>query len=343
MKFKFTLGIDVSKNWFNLCLMTNQYEIIAEEQVDNNPVAIDAFLDDLFSKGYLKDMNDIVMIMEHTGIYVQHLVNAWLAQSGKLTIVPATQVSQLLSGLDHYEEKTDAMDARRLAEYAIRYSDKLKLWQAKKANLKLLQALQRQRTRTKDAVNLLEVPIKESKKFDTKKLHKALKENHAEPLKALKQAIKNIDQQLNELINDDGQLKEFFKLISSVEGVGPVTAREILIATAAFNDFLPNQAKAFAKYCGVVPLQKQSGKVKRRARNSKRANRKIKPLLTMGATALIGTKSELGKYYKRKREEGKPHFSIVNAMRNKMILRIFAVVRNGVMYQKNLNLNLVKP
>lgn len=337
MKFKFVLGIDVSKNWFNLCVMNSHFEILHEAQIDNNPIHIEALLDKLFDNGFLNDMEQVLMIMEHTGIYIQHLLNSWLAHSGKLAVVHPAHVSQLLNGEDFFEEKTDTMDARRLAEYAIRYSDKLKLWQAKKPNLKRLQALQRQRSRTKDAINLLETPIKESKQFDTKIIYDNLKDNHHTPIQALKNALKNIDRQLSQMIEQDKELIDLFKRINSVEGVGPVTAREIIIATSAFNDFLPHQAKAFAKYSGLVPLQKQSGKIRRRPRNSKKANKNLKPLLTMGATSLIGTNSDLGRYYKRKREEGKAHLSIINAMRNKMILRIFAVVRNQVMYQKNLN------
>ena len=60
----------------------------------------------------------------------------------------------------------------------------------------------------------------------------------------------------------------------------------------------------------------------------------------MGATSLIGTPSDLGRFYTRKILEGKQHFSVINAMRNKLILRIFAVVRNQIMYDKNLNICL---
>jgi len=340
MKFKFILGIDISKEWFNYSLMTNALEILEEGEVVNTPEAIEEFLDSLYTQGYLDDLNQILMIMEFTGIYVQPLVNAWLGQAGKLTIVQATKVSQLLEGLQSWDEKTDAMDARRLAEYAIRYSDKLKLWQAEKPNIMLLQRLQRQRSRTVDTINILAVPINESKRFDPENLSSTLENNNMESIKVLKKELKNIERQLKELISNDPKLKQLYALIKSVEGVGPVIAAEILITTSGFEDFKPDQAKSYAKYCGVVPLQKQSGKKKRRARNSKKANRNMKKLLTMGAIALIKSKGELGQYYKRKTEEGKPHYSVVNAMRNKMILRVFAVVRNNVMYQKNLNLCL---
>jgi len=339
MKFKFILGVDVSKNWFNYCIMTNTLDLIQESKVDNNPKAIEAFLESLFKESYLDDMDQILLILEHTGIYVKHLVNAWLGQTGKLSIVHSSKVSNLLSGQTSWDEKTDAMDARRLSEYAIRYADKIKLWQAKDTNLELLQELQTQRKRTNKILSMLTVPLNESKKFNSKEIKERLTANHLDLIKETKKALKEIDRQLMAVINDDQNLKHLYKLITSVEGVGPVTAREVLICTSGFIDFLPTQAKSFAKYCGVVPLPKQSGKVNRKAKTSKRANMKLKSYLTMGATALIGTKSELGKYYQRKVEEGKPHFKVINAMRNKMILRIFAVVKNNTMYQKNLDLN----
>ena len=90
----------------------------------------------------------------------------------------------------------------------------------------------------------------------------------------------------------------------------------------------------------MTPKDKQSGKMKKRKRISKRGNKKLKSLLTMGATSLIGTNSELGFYYLKKIAEGKRHFSVINAMRNKLILRIFAVVRNQVTYKKNMNICL---
>lgn len=340
MKFKFIVGVDMSKNWFNYCLMTNTLEILEEGQVDNNPHAIDSFLESLFKQGYLSDFEDILMIMEHTGIYVQHLVNAWLGQAGKLSIVHASKVSQFLGGLPSWEEKTDPMDARRLAEYAIRFTDKLDLWQAERRSIKLLKGLQRQRTRLVEIINILEVPINESKKFDPEYLSKTLEKNNKRTILAAKKDLKNVEKQLIQIINEDKELEHLFKLINSVEGVGPVIATEIIITTSGFETFKPNEQKSYAKYCGVVPLPKQSGIKKRRAKNSKKANMNMKKLLTMGALALTKSKGELGEYYRRKKEEGKPHYCVINAMRNKMILRVFAVVRNGTMYQKNLNLNL---
>lgn len=340
MLFKFIVGIDVSKNWFNYCVMNSNFEILNEGELDNTPDGVLALIKILKDGGFLKDLNKVLMIMEHTGIYVEHLSKAWLAKTGKLCLIHSAKVSNLLSGVDYWDEKTDEMDARRLAEFAFRFADKIKLWQAQKPNLEMLQALQRQRSRTIAAINLLQVPIKEMKQFKDKKLSKILEANHKSNITGLKKALKKIESKLMEIINKDAYLKKIFNLIKSVEGAGPVIAREVIIATSAFEDFKPNQAKPFARYCGVVPLAKQSGKIKRRAKNSKKANMHMKKHLTMGATSLLKTNGELGQYYRRKIDEGKSHYSVINAMRNKIILRIFAVVRNEAMYKKDLNISL---
>ncbi len=337
MEFKFILGIDMSKAFFNYCLMTAEYEIIEQGKVDNHPDAIFAFISKLLQRLGIKKIEDIILVMEHTGIYVQHLSNCWLSKQGRLSIVAATKVSEQLGGRNGWVEKTDELDARRLAEYGVRYSDQLTLWQARKQNMELLRVLHVQRKRLTEALKILEVPVKESIAFDSEEISSTLQDNQTASIKALKSDLKKVEKQLKALIRNDEELNRLFELITSVDGVGPVTAREVIIATEAFSKFTPDQAKSFARYSGVVPLKKESGKIKRKARTTKRANKKMKTVLTMGATSLIGTLSDLGIYYARKIEEGKPHFSIINAMRNKLILRIFAVVRNQVIYDKNLN------
>lgn len=345
MHFNFTIGIDISKDWFNFCLKNNQYDILWEGQIDNNPDAIFRFLSKLANRDELiksqTDLSQVILIIEHTGIYVNHLINAYLSKGGVLSLVHANKVSSLLGGTLKFDEKNDLIDARRLAEYGIRYADKLQLWKPKDHTITKLQALQRQRSRVQDAINKLEVPLKESKQFDSLDISQILENNQKDAVDTLKKLLKNLQQQIQNIIKSEPHLKQLFKLITSVPGVGPVTATEMIIITSAFEDFKPNQAKQFARYAGVTPKDFQSGKKKRNPRTTKRGNKRIKSLLTLGAMALINsTTSELGYYYRLKIHQGKKHLSVINAIRNKIILRIFAVVRNQVMYEKNMHISL---
>jgi len=337
MEFKFVLGVDISKGWFNYCLMSEDFEIVKEGEVENRPDAISLFISELFVAEGLADMGGTALVMEHTGLYVRHLADGWLGAGGRLSIVPAMKVSRLLGGQSGWDEKSDVIDARRLAEYGFRYSDMLTPWKLPDDAIRILNALNATRKRLLNALNMLKVPLGESRLFDGAEVAEAIGEGCGRAIAALGDDLKRVEEKIRNLVRNDGRLGKLFDLITSVEGVGPVTATEVIIATEGFEKFRPDQAKAFARYSGVAPLKKQSGKVSRRNRTGKRANRKIKTVLTMGATSLIGTKSMLGQYYERRIGEGKPHFSVVNAMRNKIILRIFAVVRNQVTYDKNLN------
>jgi len=341
MEFKLTLGVDISKEWFHYCLMNDCFEILTEGQVENTPDKIFLFMTQLAQFDRDSILQDILLCLEHTGIYINHLLNCWLSKGCKATVVHAPNVSDNLAGQIGWEEKTDQIDARRLAQYAFRFSDKLTLWKVKEQTLVKLQAFQRQRERLISAIHLLETPLNESKDFDNLETYQALASNQQESMNALKQDLVNLEKAILCLLKSDAYLAQLYKLITSVEGIGPVTAREIIIATTAFSDFLPDQAKSFARYVGVIPKKKESGKsVRKKQKISNRPHKKLKSLLTMGAQSLIRTNSELSIFYHRKIKEGKSHLSVINAMRNKMILRVFAVVRNQSIYQKNLNISL---
>jgi transposase len=342
MEIQYSIGVDVSKEWLNFCVRDAQLAILEEGQCDNTEKAIRAYLQDLWNRLPALSTQPTVLIMEYTGLYVKPLAKTYLAMGGVVSIVAADKISEQLGGsAARRQEKTDQIDARRLAEYAHRYADQLTPWQLGNPTLDALQSLQRLRSRLLNSINSLEVPAREVDRFEDAALAQLLHDSQRESLRALKSDLERVEQRLQELIDEDQNLRQLFQWITSVEGIGPVTAREILITTNAFHDFKPDEAKSFARYAGIVPLQRQSGKRNGRARTRK-GNKHLKSLLTMGATVVIRSnmKSELGDYYHRKRAEGKEHLVVINAMRNKLILRVFAVVRNQVMYQKNLNLSL---
>ena len=334
MHFTYILGVDISKDWFDVCLMNRQFEIVFEQRVVNRSDQIMEFISNLLEQFDITEMNSIFMCVEHTGLYIQNLVRCWMTKGGELAVIPANKISRSLAGSQGWVEKTDTLDARRIGEYGIRFSDKLQSYRLKSHNLELLQRLQRQRARLLNAMNILRVPVSESENFDTASIVENIKQNQVGSIAAIETDLENIDRQMQKTIDEDPYLNRVYKLITSVPGVGPVTTFEIIIATEGFTKFSPDQAKKFARYAGVIPMKHESGtSVRKRPRNTKVANRRLKPLLTMGATSLIRGKDVIGRYYQRKILEGKHHLTVINAIRNKLILRIFAVVRNDTTYK----------
>ncbi len=64
------------------------------------------------------------------------------------------------------------------------------------------------------------------------------------------------------------------------------------------------------------------------------ANKTVKTLLHMSALSAINHCEELKNYYQRKVAQEKNKMSVINAVRNKLVLRIFAVVKNNRKYDR---------
>jgi transposase len=124
--------------------------------------------------------------------------------------------------------------------------------------------------------------------------------------------------------NDD--LQKTYDLLVSVKGVGPVIAAYMIGNTNNFTRFI--NARKFNCYAGIAPFAHQSGSsLKSKARVSHLANKDIKTLLNLAAFCALRCDEELKKYYHRKLEEGKAKMSCINAIRAKIVARMFAVVK----------------
>lgn len=338
MKFDLLVAVDVSKEWFNYATVDPLVNLLAEGQEDNNEETIMKFIEQFIIDHQLEDLSNVLLLMEHTGIYCQHLANLWIATGGLVSIVPANHISEGLTGSAGWDHKTDALDARRIAEYGVRFHDKLTLATLKKDSIAKLAMYRTLRARLLKDRKILIVPANESALFDPKEISQLMMNVQAPIIDALNDAIKNVDQEILNIINNDPQLKRYYKQLISVSGVGPVTAVEVIVETEGFRTFTPMDAAKFKRYSKCAPVPKQSGKKRRKPRTSRRGSSRLNSLLTMGAMSVSRSKNELGQYYRRKIEEGKDHLVVINALRSKIIDRMFAVVKNDTMYVKNLNL-----
>jgi transposase len=159
-------------------------------------------------------------------------------------------------------------------------------------------------------------------------------------LAGIEKDLKKLETRIQQLIKEDPQLCELFNLITSVEGVGKVTAVEVILTTNEFKDLV--DPSKYACYCGVAPFEHRSGtSIRGRTRVSHHANKTVKMLLHMAALSAIKVNADLKGYYERKVKEGKNKMLVINAIRRKLIDRIFACVRNKRSYQKIYSSTLV--
>lgn len=329
------MGCDIAQDTFSFCLR-DQSQVLCQGEVPNSKKSIQTWLNEL-KKVYHVDLTRVIFCLEHTGIYGMILMRTLHTRS---LIVCVEGASNIKLSLGLQRGKNDKVDARRIAEYAMRYTDRLKQWKPKREVLERLQLLNGMRSRLIKARNVLKSHTKEVGQFLGKQEHNLLKKGTQASLRGIEVDIKSTDEAIEALIKSDENLKRLSDLVTSVDSIGIVTCSAILVKTNEFQDI--REAKKFACTSGVAPFEHSSGKsVRGKTRVSHRAHKDLKTLLHMCAVGAISRKGELQDFYQRKVGQGKNKMSVLNAVRNKLIHRVFAVVRDGVMYQKNYQYNLV--
>jgi transposase len=228
----------------------------------------------------------------------------------------------------------DSIDAQRIAEYAFRFRDQLRLWEPPRQVVQKLALLSAARQRLISVYNQLAGPLTEQQGFIDPTLQKQLSRSCQASLSALTKDRKAIEQAIDALIEADPRLSQLFELVMSVPGIGTATATEIVIATNEMKAI--TDPKKMACHAGVAPFNYQSGSsIRGRPGVSQHARKRLKSLFHLGAMSAIRMKGELQDYYQRKVKEGKNKMLVLNAVRNKLIHRVYAVVARGEKYDKN--------
>lgn len=328
MEFRNFIGIDISKGTFDFALIKdNQVASCVSDAVTNDSAGL-VKLEEFLKKQGL-NMKETLFCMEHTGIYCR-LLSHYLTE--REYHVWLEMPVQILRSLGIQRGKNDRLDAKRIAEYACLKKDKAVLWQPPREIVIQINDLLTLRDRLIASRKSLKQPIKEFKDAGFKETAKLIESRCIHTLKAIDKEIQQIEKELDNLINKDSNLKSLYKLSTSVPGIGKITAITLLYFTNEFK--LYSNAKQLACYCGVAPFENTSGtSVRGKPRVSHFANKRLKKLLHLVAMSTISSNKELSNYYVRKVGEGKNKMLVINAIRNKVLHRLCAVIKRGTPYQ----------
>ena len=184
------------------------------------------------------------------------------------------------------------------------------------------------------ALQALRTSVSELKQFDPAS-GKLMEQTNRDAIRGLEKSLDKVDGKILSYISEDQELKQQYDLMLTIKGVGKVLAAMLLIYTHGFTRL--NDTRKLACYSGVAPFVYESGtSIRGKTGVSKFANNDLKKTLHMAAISSIQHNPELHQYYKRKVEEGKNKMSVINAVRNKLLHRIVAVVKRGTPYEAEL-------
>jgi transposase len=182
-----------------------------------------------------------------------------------------------------------------------------------------------------ETVKRLTIPVQEFEDRGDLAMAKLLTKSMKKTLTALNKDLATVESQIMEIVGQDENLKQLYKIITSVVGIGFVTAINLMVHTHGFS--VMNDARKLACYCGVAPFEYSSGSsIRGKTKVHNMANKKIKCNLHMASITAVKHDAELKQYYERKVAEGKNKMSVLNAVKSKLLARVVSCVNNQKMY-----------
>lgn len=329
-KYTFFIGIDISKLWIDVQLGLNgDKSQMLYRRFTNNKSGFKALLKFIRKSGMApKDKTQWVVCMEHTGVYTLPLCGFLEDQQIDYALVNAHHMGLSL-GLRR--GKNDPADAADIARYAYLHRDELKTSQLPSNKLLTIKNLLKLRKRLVKYKAGMMVAAKELKGFAPKETSMDVVEYTKVYARDSKQMIKNIEKEVKRLINEDDELKRLYNLVTSVKGASFVIASTMIVYTHGFTAF--ENARQFATYIGIAPFSRTSGtSLNAPAKVSHLANKMLKGILSAGAESARQHDKQLKAYFDKRVAEGKEEYKVYNAIRNKFVRRIFAVVKRGTPY-----------
>ena len=291
------------------------------------------------SKAHL-DLFDAGQGKAHRIANERHAIAAWLAGLGRrdvFVVFEATGgydagLSRMLEDADiafarvnparardfaraaGYLAKTDTVDARMLAEMGSRLD--LEPEPVSCPQKRRLYGLLRRRDQLVEMRKQEKTRLKQTAEGD-------IADDIIDHIDALTRRIKHFEQAIAALIETDTGLKDDYRLVSSIPGIGPVTATALLGLMPELGQVT---RRAVAALAGLAPLNNDSG-LKRGHRSIKGGRRRVRQALYMAAVVATRGDNRFAGFYRTLRSRGAPAKVALIAVARKLLVTANAIMK----------------
>lgn len=281
---------------------------------------------------WVKKLTDVTVptqyVMEATGVYHEKLAYFLHGQQQKLSVVLPNKISNYFRTLET-KTVTDRTASESIARFGL--ERKLDDWKPAHPIYRKLRQLVRER----DQLVQLRTIVKNQ-------LH--AEQTEAEPNKAtltrVKKQITLFDKQeqeikteLAEIVKQNEVIKQKVELITSIPGVGALTAVTVLAETNGFE--LVRNKKQLTSYAGLDVKEKQSGtSVKGKPKISKKGNKFLRKTMHMPALAVIRHDERFKAVFARLVAKHGIKMKAAVAVQRKLLELIYIIFKTGNAYEK---------
>lgn len=222
----------------------------------------------------------LYFVMEASGVYYERLA-VWLVEQGYQVSVVLPNKIKAHAKSDNRKSKTDRIDADAITHFGLEKG--MKPWLPAEPIMAELKSLVREHesvtgdlVTVKNRLHALEKAAR-APKHTIKRLR--------QQRDMFKKQLKQIEQEIKELIKSDPELAKEAECIDSAPAVGLITVATVLAETNRFEHV--ECAEQLVSYVGIDPTLQQSGKHKGTVRISRKGNRVLRHALYMPALCAI--------------------------------------------------------
>src|SRR6478752_2497023 len=292
---KYSVGIDVSMSDFkaNVSIIESDQsvKVKASRTFSNSPSGHREF--SIWATKNHKDP-DVPMnfLMEATGVYHEQL--AWFLHGNgyRVSVVLPTKAKRYLQSLGH-KSKNDKIDAQGLARMCAEQNHPE--WNPISPNIYTLRAL----TRTHEDLQVQRTGLISRLRSADYGMHEVPKVNEVNKklLKFIEKKIKGLEREILETIEGDEVLREKYRQLTSIKGLGLMGFAVVVAETDGFSLF--SNSRQLTSYAGYDIVENQSGKRSGKTRISKKGNPHIRRILNMPALNVVRHETYFRSFYER--------------------------------------------
>jgi transposase len=313
------IGIDVSKLTLDVYLHNQSQHNVFSNDIDGFKLMLD------WLKQLKVSVKSMAICFEHTGIYSEDL-SVFLSEKKICFYMESSLNIKYSIGLQR--GKNDKIDSKRIANFIALHAEHLSPTVLSKSAVTQLRKLLSMRSHLEKEKISIKNRLKNSSKSGALDI---VFQIESDLLKTFNDKLKLVEEEIKSLIKSDDNLRQIDELVQSIKGVGPVSSWYLIATTNGFEYF--DNARQYACYSGIAPFEKSSGtSIKGKTQTDRRSNRKINGVLTMAARSAVLNNIEMREYMERKIQEGKHYNCALNAVKNKLVSRVFAVVKRKTPY-----------
>jgi transposase len=297
------VGIDVAKDWFDGAVLGEKNTM----QFANTKKGIGKLV------RWMNELQPKLVVVEATGGYEEVLVLALFEAGLPVALVSPQRVRQYARAKGRLA-KTDQLDAQILAEYGKAIQPRL--FVGKSEERKRLSALVGRRNQLNDMLQA------EKNRLRTSSLE--VKNSLKRVLACLKAEMKEVEQEIRQVLKAHDELGEQEKLLRTAKSIGPVTAATLLADLPELGQL---DRQEIAALVGVAPMNSDTGK-KRGYRKTKGGRPDVRRTLYMATLTGVCHNPILKPHYEQLVKRGKEKKVAITACMRKLLTILNAMMRD---------------